>query len=470
MDAILKPIERVQESITWFLAASEQRLLYVQTSEALRIPILSKLAGLEGHPRCKRAVVVLEAGVDPGDDGWATRTEELEQGLRDARDRAAAAEPPLEIRPLGPLVGASTPAAAFGRLLRAALDAVRPPLEGLLVVFAPAWVNDAGAWRATLGPLLARPELTAARFVIVDTEDGPARSLAEQFGARAEIADGRIDPAATKAGMAAMVAAMASAPPGGGAARAAGLAGPREAPPRRIKDPPVLTPEQRARAMADAGLPEAYAAPEIMQRIRLAVMQAADAMGNNRAAEAVRLQCEARDLAEAARLVREPVLFEIISGCYALQAGAPEPALRAFDTAAAKAEQRKLPDLAAQAYLAKAGALLTAERKDEASVAYAEAGRVAREKAPVLAIEAYRMAGTLLLSLRREQQAISVWNRALEIAGALPAKERKATTAAMVARELASVCRRHGLGAQAQSLEAQARDLEAPPEAAAGNG
>ncbi|HSS39757.1 MAG TPA: hypothetical protein VLT58_13405 [Polyangia bacterium] len=468
MDAILKPIERVQEAITWFLAATEQRLLYVQTSDALRVPILGKLASLEAHPRCQRAVVVLEAGVEPDDDGWATRCEELQLALDQARDRAAAADPPLEIRPVGPLVDASTPAAAFARLLRGALDAVRPPLEGLLVVLAPAWVNDATSWRAALGSLLPRAELARARFVVVDPEDGPARALAEQMGAHAEIADGRIDDRAAKQAMAAMVAAMASAPAGADASRAAGLAGPRELPPVRIKAPPPLTPERRAQVMAEAGLPEAYAVPETMQRIRLAVMQAAAAMGDGRAAEAVGLQREARDLAVTAGLVREPVLFEIMMGTYALQGGAPEHALGAFDGAARRAEERQLPELGAQALLAKGGALMTMKRFDDAAVVYAEAGRTAGVKAPALAIEGYRVSGTLLASLRQEQQAIAVWQRALEIADGVPPKERKATTAPEVARALATLCRKHGLRAQADALERQAAQLEAPPDSAPG--
>jgi tetratricopeptide (TPR) repeat protein len=468
MDAILKPLERVREAITWFMAATEQRLLYLQTSEALRVPILAKLASLEGHPRCKRAVVVLEAGVDPNDDGWTTRTEELEQGMSAARDRAAAADPALEIRPLGPTAGASTGVATFARTLRAALAAVEPPLEGLLVVLAPAWVSDANGWRATLAPLLARPEFGRARFVVVDTEDGPARPVAEALGPRAEIAEARIDPAAAKQAIAAMVAAMASAPPGAEAARAAGLAGPRELPPRRAKQPPPLTPEQKQQAMEKLDLPAAYADPEVMQQIRLAVMQAADAMGDGRAIEAVRFQRQARDLALAARLVREPVLFEIMVGAYALQAGAPEQALAAFDVAAGRAKENQLPELAAQALLAKAGALLTLKRTDVAAVAYAEAGHAAVTKAPALAIEGYRMSGTLLLSLRQEQQAIAVWKRALQIADGIPPKDRGATTASEVARALAAVCRNHGLRVQADALERQAQDLETPAATAGG--
>ncbi len=471
MDAILKPIERVQEALTWFLAATEQRLLYIQASEALRLPILAKLASLEGHPRCKRAVVVVEAGVERDDDGWETRVAELEQALKDARDRAAAAEPALELRALGPLVDASTPAAAFARLLRAGLDAVQPPLEGLLVVLAPAWVNDGDLWRRALATLIGRPELARARFVVVDPEDGPARVVAEQLGARAEIADGRIDGRAVKDAMAAMVAAMAASPPGADAARAAGMAGPREAPPRRLKAPPPLTPEQRERAMAEVGLAPAYAEPDVMQKMRVAVMQAAEAMGDGRAADAVRLQREARDLALQARLVREPVLFEIMMGAYALQGGAAEHAVGAFDSAARRAEEWQLAELGAQAWLAKAGALLTLKNPEQAAVAYAEAGRVAGAQAPPLAIEGYRMSGTLLASLRREQQAIAVWQRALEIAGAMPPKDRQATTAPDVARALAAVCRKHGLRAQADALEAQATAMEAPPdEAASGTG
>jgi hypothetical protein len=73
------------------------------------------------------------------------------------------------------------------------------------------------------------------------------------------------------------------------------------------------------------------------------------------------------------------------------------------------------------------------------------------------------------VSLRREQQAIAVWQRALEIADGVPAKDRAATSAPEVARALATVCRKHGLRAQADALDAQAAKLEEPPpEAAAG--
>jgi tetratricopeptide (TPR) repeat protein len=248
------------------------------------------------------------------------------------------------------------------------------------------------------------------------------------------------------------------------------MAGPREAPPPRIGRPPPLTVEQQTRVMADLDLPAAYAQPDVMQRIRLAVMQAAEAMGDGRPADAVRLQREGRDLALAARLVREPVLFEIMMGAYALQGGAPDHALGAFDAAARRAEERQLPELGAQALLAKGGAFLALKNPQQAAVAYAEAGRVAGPKAPALAIEGYRMSGTLLASLRHEQQAIAVWQRALEIADGIPPKDRQGTTAPEVARALAAVCRKHGLRAQADALETQAADLEAPPEPPAGGG
>ena len=464
MDAILAPLERVHDALSWFDAASEQRVLYLQTSAALRMPILQRLAAGEGQGRRRSPVVVLEAGVDEDDDGWATRADELIEELGAARGRAASAEPPLVIGSFAVPAAGATPVASFARVLWTALTCVAPPLEGLLVVLAPVWVNDAAAWVATLHPLLTRPELAAARWVIVDPEDGPARAVAEALGPLAEVCDARIDPAASARDLAAMLSGMGAAPPGSSAARAAGMAGPREAPPRRIRQPPAPTPAQQAELMASVGLPAAFADADLMQRIRVGVLNAAEAMQAARAVDAVRLQREVRDLAAQAGLVRESVLFEIVLGTYALQGGAPAPALTAFDEAARRAVAASLPELAAQALLAKAGALLLARRPADAALAYAEAGRLAREKAPVLAIEAYRMAGTLLLQLRQDQQAIAVWQQALDLAGASAPAVRAASTAAEVARALAAVCRGHGLRTQADALVKQAEALEQPPE------
>lgn len=463
MDAILNPTERLHDALNWFLAAGDLRLFYAQTSEALRLPMLSKLASVEGNQRCPRPVVILEAGVEEGDDGWDTRTEELAVEMESARERAGKADPALVIRPFPSPVPSRPPIAGFARALRTAIDCVQLPLEGLLVVLAPIVVEDASVWRETVGALVARPELAKARFVVIDPEDGPALTVAQSLGRLAEIADGRIDRNAAAAGLAAMVASMASASPGSEAARAAGLAGPREPPPRRIRQPAPLSAEAQVAAMAAVGLPPAYADGALMQRIRLLVLEAAKAMGEGRASDAIRSQREARDLAERAGLSRESVLFEIMMGSYALQAGAPDAALRAFEAAAGRAIAARFPELAAQAFLAKGGALLVGRKTDQAAVAYAEAGKLAADKLPALAIEGYRLAGSLLASLRQEQQAIAVWNRALEIAGALQPNIRGATSASEVARAVAAVCRKHGLRAQAAALEAQAVELESPP-------
>jgi tetratricopeptide (TPR) repeat protein len=478
MDAILKPLEQVNEALSWFLAAAEQRLLYIQASDALRIPILQLLAGIEGQRRCRSPVVILEAGAgdderdgsrDSDDDdggGWATRTEELFEEMAAARARAAAADPPLEVSAMPAPEPIAPPLAGFARGLKMALACVQPPLSGLLVVLAPVWVTDAAAWREALAALVPRPELAGARFVVIDPEDAPARSVAVQLGRLAEIADGRVDARAAAAGLSAMVAGMASAPAGASAARAAGLAGPREAPPTRRNAPPVPTAEQQSAALAEVGLPPAYGDPVLMQQVRVAVMTAAHELAGGRVAEAVRLQREARDLCERAGLAREATLFEIVMGSYALQGGAPEQAIQAFASAAARAVAAGLSELAAQAHLARGGALLMRQRPADAAIAYAEAGHLASAKLPAIAIEGYRMAGTLLLSLHQEQAAVAIWRRALAVADEAPSAERAATTAPEVARALAAVCRRRGLRAQADALEAQAERLEQPPAAA----
>jgi len=42
MDAILAPLERFHDALSWFVAAPELRLLYLRASDSLRAPLLAR--------------------------------------------------------------------------------------------------------------------------------------------------------------------------------------------------------------------------------------------------------------------------------------------------------------------------------------------------------------------------------------------------------------------------------------------
>jgi tetratricopeptide (TPR) repeat protein len=178
----------------------------------------------------------------------------------------------------------------------------------------------------------------------------------------------------------------------------------------------------------------------------------------------VQEQREARDMCLKAELKREAVTMELVLGGYVLQAKQPAQALEVFRDARTRAEAHHLLNLAVQAQLAQASTLLVLQRSEEAALAYAEAGKLGMAAAsPVLAIEGYRMCGQLLAGVGKVKEATSAWKQALEVADKAPEDERRASSAPEAARQLAALCRKHGLKVQAESLEAQAAALEAPP-------
>jgi tetratricopeptide (TPR) repeat protein len=202
-----------------------------------------------------------------------------------------------------------------------------------------------------------------------------------------------------------------------------------------------------------------------MRRLRIQVLAASQAAQGQRFPEAVRLQADARDICVSAGLLREAVVMELVLGSYALHGGAAEVALSVFDQARARAAGGGLVDLAAQALIARGGALLLQRQRADAALAYVDAGNIAAglSSSPILAIEAFRLAGTVLLSMRNEEQAVAAWQRAVRLAEAAPGDQVAGSSAPAAARALAEVCRRHDLVAQADSLIAQADAWEAGP-------
>lgn len=464
MDALRQPIERVAEATQWFLIAKELRLLYIRTDTSLRLAVLEQIAALEHSSNNEQPFAILEAPVEEDDDGWTLRQSELRDDWLDWTELYAGVEPPISMPEL-PVTHPEHGLAGFGAALSRAMQLLpADPFAGagLTLVLAPVWVKDAETWRGSMRALVQRSELARARFIVVESDTEALTPVVDELGALAEGVDARVDTAAARATASQILQGIASAPSGADGPRLAGMAGPSVAPPRRWNAPPEQAPEETARAYFDAELPSGLADQDRVQAMKLAVFQAADAAQRGDHEAAIARQRYARDTAVELGLEREAILMQLVLGSYHLQVGQNEVAEGVNHRGSELAQEYGHNDLAAQCQLAIGSSRLLAKRRLDAADSYKLAGSMAYQTGQnVLGIEAYRTAGQILAQEGRVEEATTAWRTALGIAENAPADERRASTAADVAAELAEFCRSHGLHAQAEALDTQAAILRA---------
>jgi tetratricopeptide (TPR) repeat protein len=462
IDAITKPLARVVDAAQTFVAERDVRLLHVITTEALRIATIRHIVAEELHSENRCPFLILEAPAVANGAGWGACADELRADMEELRAlHEKAGDHGIEIRSMPREARCSSALGRFGVELRAALECVSAPIEGLVIVLAPIEVGDAKQWAEDVAALVGRKDLARARWVIVDIEDPICRPAAEALGEAAITVDARVAGADIRAGIEDMLASVASAPPGARGMRLVGAAGPDELPPPRKTRPAPPTPEQ-AQALADAkGVPAASLQVEPMHKLRSLVVSAAAALARGDAQGAVAKQREARSMSLGMGLRRVAVMMALVLGGYAIQAGASQTAVEIFREARAEAEAEKLPELAAQAQMAIGASLLVQKKSDDAAFAFAEAGGLAATMgSPIMAIEGYRMCGQLLAAKGDHEHASQAFCRALEIADDTTTIERGVSSAPQAARALAALCRAHALEVQATSLEQQAIAME----------
>jgi tetratricopeptide (TPR) repeat protein len=468
MNSIAQPLTRLVEAMQWFVIARELRLLHVTTSPSLRLAALEHIAAAEHHGDNHAPFFVLETPTSRRDDGWEGRAEELHADYAELHTLLAEANEGISLPRVWAPPRARSPRVRFGLEVGEALRRLTSPFDGLVLVLAPLEVQQPKRWVADLQVLLTLPELKKARFIVVETDGAHCAQLAKALGKQAERVDASVEEKAAREDMARMLASMASAPPGATGAWLTGAAGPRVAPPPRPGEARPLSTPQREELARQMNVAPALLDPEFQRTLRHKVFSAAHALREGKPVQAVQEQREARDLCLAAGLDREAVSLELVLGGYVLQAGQHAQALEIFRDARLRAEAHQLRVMAVQAQLAQASTLLVLQRTEDATLAYAEAGRLGMETPfPVLGIEGYRMCGQLLASAGKLSEAATAWRLALEAANKAPPDERRATSAPEAARQLAALCREQGLKTQAESLEAQAAWLETPSPARA---
>lgn len=451
MESIAAPLRALEEEARWFARDGAIRMLHVVTSVDLRDAVMKIVMGQEFHADNRAPFVRLDDSFSRADGGWAVRSTRL---LAQHVERLEA------LGVVGtPLAGAPgrDALAAFASNVRWVADQVPPPMTGLVVVLAPTRVADANDWEIAVRALVTSPGLAGVRWVVVEPEASTLDATVRELGAAALHVTAAVDEAALDQDISAALGRVAAAPTGATAHAAMGAAWPRGVAPPPRRNAPTLPPAELKAAMVAAGISPAIT-PDEGRALRLLLLKGADALKTNRGPEAVRLQCEARDLCSSLGMAAESVLMELILGTYLVQLHQHKLAIDTFRTAVGRAEAAGLKKEAAQGQLA-LGALAAVDgRANDAATAYTRAGTLARGAGiALLAIEAYRLAGVYCADVELKVQT---WKQALDIADELDHSTIKASSAAEVARALAAVLRKHGLTAQAVDMENQSVALE----------
>ncbi|HYD39891.1 MAG TPA: hypothetical protein VEB43_03600 [Anaeromyxobacter sp.] len=516
MQSISRALCRLHEDASWFARAHELRLLAVRTSADLRKPAMKALAQAEYHHDNASPWVLLEDSRTAEDDGWQARANRLledwdrrrkafaKEGIelppveRGGADLAAVpsapGRPPAPSAPATPAKGAAPaavtatlrmraadvlravaraaapeptprpgavevfrkagPAARVQPFLRAAAGvaaALRDPYRGLVLVLAPAAVDDARAFEAELEVLLQAPELVRCRLVLLVVDVDPPKRLLAALDGRALASECLVDPAAFERD----VEALASGGARGGFAGPSGVARPR-----RVDDPPELPKDVLDEELRKAGIDPRYV--EEAPRLRDLVLGAALAMKQGRGEDAVRMQREACAVAGAIDLHQIKVICQIALASYLSGLGRAADAVRELEDAAAYAKAHALLVQESQAHLALGMLHAVAKRPGPATQSYVQAAKVAEAaQMPLIAVEGWRLAGQLALGAKLEPQATRAFMEAIRVASNAEPHMAKRSSAPEAARTLAALCRKHKLMAQADSLEAQAKAMEA---------
>jgi hypothetical protein len=456
MQAISNALNNLLESGSWFVRASEVKLWVIRANSSLRKTAEQMLVGLEFHNDNYSAWVLLPDAHTLSDQGWRHRANRLlghwEERRKAFRERENLLMP--EALPARDILSAGTISSAMAPFKEACLGidrALREPLRGGVIVFAPTLLDNLETMEVEIQTLACDPDLRRFRWVWVLDASQPWPNILGEFGEFAIRCECIPDPEQQKKDFDALVS------PG---TAAFGRAGPRSVkPPRRVDDPPEIPREQRDELLRKEGVNPDYLdkAPEL-QRL---ILGAAIAMKDGKGAEAIRQQRDACDLAASLLLHDVAVLCRIALSSYLSGLGLLDEALDELRLAikVARSHQLILPE--AQAHLAAALTLALDKCFIDAADEYAESARCAENaKMPVLAIEAWRMAGQANLSADLEVEAADCFRHAIRVADHSEVATVQNSTASEVARKLAALYAKRGLPDQEQSLYEQADAME----------
>jgi hypothetical protein len=458
VEAISRPLRRLQEEGAWFARAKEVRLLWVVADTSGRSGALGLAERLEHHADNRSPFIVLDdpwSGPDRGAAGRSVRFAEHFATKADSLRRAG-----IDVGPFAAAEGRSG-LEALGVHLALAIAALRPPLAGLVVVLAPVRIDAPEAFLSDVRALVTASGLEGVRWIVVEADSGHLAPLVRELGADLALSvDARFDETAQQQDL----ATIAGPPPPPGAPLVApfpwgpwssGGAMPGAAPPRRLDDGPAPSDEQ----LRANGLEPRYVKGGA-QRLKQLMLGAALALRQQRSSDAIELQTRAAGLCDELALHEPHATQRLVLASYLLAASEPAAALEQYERVVALARQESLAAREVQAELG-LGMLDAIEQRPSALSHYANAARVAETAGTLpLAIECRRMAGQCANDLGAHDQVSEHWQHALALADRLPPEIQRATSAADIARLLSQLLDARGEGRRAAELQRRAFRIE----------
>ncbi|WP_437721922.1 hypothetical protein [Sorangium sp. So ce861] len=387
---------------------------------------------MEWQPDNRHPFVVVEAPFT----GEAAYVEAIAERLeRDvAALREGLAEDGVALPPLAPSKGPIDEAALRRRLMEAG-RAAAGVLDGLVVVLAPARVEQVAAYRDVVARLAPVSNGTTLRLAALDV---PGSELAALLPGEARF---EVDQAALLDALKQLGGDGAPAPTGG---------------------QPKLAPRQKD--AVERALGRKIPSEDAGASLRRLLLDGGKAMQDGAFKLAVRKLRAARMLCHVSGLEQEEAAASIALGSAANAAGDPRAALAAFRQGKALALAAGHRLLGAHAALGEAGVLLTAKRLAEAREAYAAAASLG-EDAPALVLEAMRMHGECSRLEGHPALATRTWEDALAFAQSLDPGVRKTTSYAAVGASLVELLRTTGRAAEALATELRVLQLGATEKA-----
>ncbi|KYF91673.1 hypothetical protein BE20_14100 [Sorangium cellulosum] len=395
---------------------------------------MKTLRWMEWQPDNRHPFVVVEAPF-AGEAAYVEAiAERLERDLAALRDGLA--KDGLALPPLPPARGPVDQAALRKRLAEAGRTAAGV-LDGLVVVLAPAQVEQASAYRDLVGRLVAVSNGTTLRLAALEV---PGSDLAALLPGEARF---EVDQAALLDSL-------------------KQLGGDGTPAPTEGEGRPKLAPRQKD--AVERALGRKIASEDAGASLRRLLLDGGKAMQDGAFKLAVRKLRAARMLCHVSGLEQEEAAASIALGSAATAAGDPRAALAAFrqGKALALAAGRRL--LGAHAALGEAGVLLAAKRLAEAREAYAAAANLG-EEAPALVLEAMRMHGECSRLEGHPALAQRTWEDALAFAQSLDPGARKTTSYVAVGASLVELLRTTGRPAEALATELRVQQLGATEKA-----
>jgi len=182
------------------------------------------------------------------------------------------------------------------------------------------------------------------------------------------------------------------------------------------------------------------------------LLATAAGLAATRPLDAAVLYQRARAICQTERLAQDEVTVVMALGWICAAVGAREQAAHAYGEAAVLAERECLWAHACEAWI-EAGEHRPAGDPAGAALAFRSAAGAAKLAGLVVhRIEALRLAGTALLALGREDEAMLVWEEAVDFD--FLSHVQRCDWLDFVAEELAELLRRHGLMGSAEAVEA----------------